>query len=81
VVSDAQVVEFSQLAGSDLVFGRINRGGAVGGTGDHPLSKLLRVGNQSGFRPAGSPKKDSVTCPTADGALELDPVRIDVRFG
>jgi hypothetical protein len=25
-----------------------------------PLSKLLRVGNQGGFRPAGSPKNDSV---------------------
>ena len=25
-----------------------------------PLSKLLRVGSQGGFRPAGSPKNDSV---------------------
>jgi len=60
LVSNAHAVEFGQLAGADLVLDRIYRGGAVGGTGDDPLSKLLRVGNQGGFRPAGSPKKDSV---------------------
>jgi Restriction endonuclease AspBHI N-terminal len=59
-VSDAHVVEFDQLAGADLVLDRVYRGGAVGGTRDDPLSKLLPVGNQGGFRPAGSPTKDSV---------------------
>src|SRR6266516_6345206 len=59
-MSDAHVVEFGQLADADLVLDRVYRGGSVGGTGDDPLSKLLRVGNQGGFRPAGSPKKDSV---------------------
>lgn len=59
-VSDAHIVEFGRLADADLVLDRIYRGGVVGGTGDDPLSKLLRVGNQGGFRPAGSPKKDSV---------------------
>lgn len=59
-VSDAQVVEFSQLAGVDLILDRIYRGGAIGGTADDPLSKLLPVGNQGGFRLAGSAKKDTV---------------------
>src|SRR5215471_2665750 len=58
--SDAEVVDFDQLAGADLVVDRIYRGGSMGGTRDDPLSKLLDVGNQGGFRPAGSPTKDSV---------------------
>jgi hypothetical protein len=32
----------------------------MGGTRDDPLSRLLPVGNQGGFRPAGSPTRDSV---------------------
>jgi hypothetical protein len=59
-VNDAHAVEFGQLADADLVLDRIYQGGTIGGTRDDPLSKLLRVGNQGGFRPAGSPKKDSV---------------------
>jgi Restriction endonuclease AspBHI N-terminal/Restriction endonuclease len=60
LMSGAHIAEFGQLANADLILDRIYRGGAIGGTGDDPLSKLLRVGNQGGFRPAGSPKKDSV---------------------
>lgn len=65
-MNDARVVEFSQLAGADLVLDRIYRGGFFGGMADDPLSKLLRVGNrwepgrvparwqpQEGFREAG----------------------------
>jgi hypothetical protein len=59
-VDDAHVVCFDQLVGTDLVLDRIYRGGAAGGTRDDPLSKLLRVGNQGGFRPAGSTTNDSV---------------------
>jgi hypothetical protein len=58
-VNDLQVVEFNQLAGSDLVVDRVYRGGIAGNAGDDPLSKLLPVGNQGGFRTLGSPKKDS----------------------
>jgi hypothetical protein len=32
----------------------------MGGTRDDPLSRLLPVGNQGGFRAAGSPTRDSV---------------------
>ena len=51
---------FDQLAGADLVLDRVYRGGTVGGTRDDPLCKLLPVGNQGGFRPAGSTTKNSV---------------------
>jgi hypothetical protein len=53
-------VDFDQLAGADLVLERIYRGGTAGGTRDDPLSKLLPVGNQGGFRPAGSTTRNSV---------------------
>jgi hypothetical protein len=59
-VNDAQVVEFDQLADADLVVDRVYRGGSVGGTRDDPLSKLLPVGNQGGFRPVGSATKNTV---------------------
>lgn len=55
-----EAVDFDQLADSDLVLDRVYSGGTVGGTGDDPLSKLLPVGNQGGFRPVGSPTKDLV---------------------
>jgi hypothetical protein len=54
------VVDFDQSVGTDLVLDRVCRGGTAGGTRDDPLSKLLPVGNQGGFRPAGSPTKDLV---------------------
>jgi hypothetical protein len=57
---NTDAVDFDQLADADLVLDRVYRGGSAGGTRDDPLSKLLRVGNQGGFRPAGSVTNDSV---------------------
>ena len=57
---NGDVVDFDKLAGADLVMDCVYRGGAFGNTRDDPLSKLLRVGNQGGFRIAGSAVKDSV---------------------
>jgi hypothetical protein len=59
-VTDPQAVEFDSLAGAELVLDRTYRGGSAGGSRDDPLSKLLPVGNQGGFRTAGRPTKDSV---------------------
>ena len=59
-MDDAHAVDFDQLAGADLVIDRIFRGGAAGNTGDDPLSKLLPVGNQGGFRTHGRPVPDAV---------------------
>jgi hypothetical protein len=58
---NGDVVEFDQLADADLVLDRVYRGGGTdGGTRDDPLNKLLPVGNQGGFRPAGSPTRNLV---------------------
>jgi hypothetical protein len=77
---NGDVVEFARLAGADLVLDRVYRGGTAGGTGDDPLCKLLPVGNQGGFRPAGSPTRNSVklavlytTGEEADWPDTLDP--------
>jgi len=59
-VDDSHVVSFDQLAGADLVVDRVYRGGAAGNTSDDPLSKLLPVGNQGGFRTYGRPVRDTV---------------------
>ncbi len=58
-MNDTHVVAFNQLAGSDLVVDRVYRS-TTGHVRDEPLTKLLPVGNQAGFRPHGSPTKDSV---------------------
>ena len=57
---NGDVADFDQLAGADLVLDCVYRGGTFGDTRDDPLSKLLPVGNQGGFRVAGSTTKDSV---------------------
>jgi hypothetical protein len=57
---NSDVVDFDQLVGADLVLDCVYRGGTFGGTRDDPLSKLLPVGNQGGFRVAGSTTNDSM---------------------
>src|SRR5262249_31544655 len=59
LVAESHAVEFDQLADADLVLDRIYRGGKLGGTRDDPLSRLLPVGNQGGFRDAGRTAKDN----------------------
>lgn len=57
---DAQIVEFDQLPVADLAIDRVYRGGAAGHAGDDPLSRLLPVGNQGGFRTHGRPVPEGV---------------------
>ena len=59
-MTELLAVEFGQLAGADLILDRVYRGGSMGGTGDDPLSRLLPVGKQGGFRQAGSTTRDAV---------------------
>jgi hypothetical protein len=47
---DNQVVPFEQLSHADLHIETIYKGGVVGNAGDDPLSKLMGVNNQGGFR-------------------------------
>jgi hypothetical protein len=55
-----QVIPFSELSAADLVVDAVYSGGSAGHAGDDPLAVLLPVGNQGGFRYAGSPKKAAV---------------------
>ncbi len=73
------VVPFADLASTDLVVDRMYDGGAAGSVADDPLARLLPVGNQGGFRYAGSPRKGTVrlavlytTAAEADWPDELD---------
>jgi len=47
---DGLLVPFDELPSADLVVDRVYRGGSQGSVADDPLSKLLPVGNQGGFR-------------------------------
>jgi len=59
-MSDPHVVSFDQLADADLVVDRVYRGGSAGNASDDPLSKLLPVSNQGGFRTYGRTMQDAV---------------------
>ena len=76
-------VEFDQLSGSDLTIDRTYRGGIRGTSADDPLARLLPVGLQGGFRPAGSPTKGTVKlCVLYTSGSETDwPDRLDVSTG
>ncbi|GFG52311.1 hypothetical protein [Mycolicibacterium agri] len=54
------IVAFDDIANSDLVVAGIYKGGTRGTVADDPISKLVPVGNQGGFRYKGSPVKGSV---------------------
>lgn len=56
----ATAVPFSDLLNADLVIDRIYQGGTAGTVADDPISKLVPVGNQGGFRYKGSPAADAV---------------------
>ena len=76
-------VEFAELAGADLTVDRVYRGGRSGTAADDPLAKLLPVGNQGGFRYAGSPTRGTVRlCVLYTSGVESDwPDRLDVATG
>ena len=53
-------VAFDQLSTSDLLIEQVYLGDTAGHVGDDPLAALLPVGNQGGFRYAGSPSQGTV---------------------
>lgn len=55
-----EVVPFGVLADADLIVDQVYDGGQSGTMADDPLARLLPVGNQGGFRYAGSPKSGTV---------------------
>lgn len=60
VPTDNRTIPFEDLADADLYVGAVYLGGSQGTAADDPLAKLLPVGNQGGFRHAGSPTKGTV---------------------
>ncbi|MCJ0907035.1 hypothetical protein [Rhodococcus sp. ARC_M6] len=58
--TDNRTIPFEDLADADLYVGAVYLGGSKGTAGDDPLAKLLPVGNQGGFRHAGSPTRGTV---------------------
>jgi hypothetical protein len=49
-----KVFQFSELSNCDLIIDAVYEGGNRGNVGDDPINKILPVGNQGGFRYAGS---------------------------
>lgn len=50
----AKIIPFSGLPASDLFVDAVYEGGRAGNTSDDPISKLMRTGNQGGFRKVGT---------------------------
>lgn len=76
-------VPFDALTAADLVVEETYLSGTAGHAGDDPLAALLPVGNQGGFRYAGSPSKGTVRLVVlyTSGANEDWPDRLDVAAG
>jgi hypothetical protein len=55
-----KVIPFDQLASADLSVEAVYQGGTAGNTSDDPIGKVVPVGNQGGFRFAGSLKADNL---------------------
>ena len=49
-----KIYQFDKLSNCDLIIDAVYEGGKKGNVGDDPINKLLPVGNQGGFRYAGS---------------------------
>ncbi|WP_344074579.1 restriction endonuclease [Nocardiopsis metallicus] len=58
--SGERTFPFSGLAESDLHLDAVYQGGASGNSGDDPIARIAKVGNQGGFRMMGSPRKGTV---------------------
>ncbi|MEO5832644.1 MAG: restriction endonuclease [Nakamurella sp.] len=76
-------IEFDQLRDAHLTIDRVYRGGSRGTTADDPIQRLLPVGNQGGFRPAGSPLQRTVKlCVLYTSGVESDwPDHLDTTSG
>ncbi|MFD5001378.1 restriction endonuclease [Streptomyces mutabilis] len=77
-------VAFSDLETADLAVDALYTGGTSGNSGDDPMSKLIKgIGNQGGFRYAGSPTKRTVKLAvlyTSGGEVDW-PDYLDVQTG
>jgi Restriction endonuclease AspBHI N-terminal len=79
----AERIPFEQLEHSDLVVNAIYEGGTKGNASDDALAKLLKVGNQGGFRIHGKWKAHEFRYAVlyTSGAETDWPDRLDVNTG
>ena len=80
-------VAFDDLPRADLVLDRVYEGGVAKNAGDDPIGKLVPVGNQGGFRFAGSVRRGGVKLMvlyTSGGEVDwpdhLDPTTGDFTY-
>ncbi|MFD3406700.1 restriction endonuclease [Kribbella sp. NPDC058693] len=59
-MSAGPIFPFVGLESADLIVDAVYAGGTAGNAADDALARLLPVGNQGGFRPAGSPRAGTV---------------------
>jgi hypothetical protein len=76
-------LQFDHLRSTDLTVDEVYVGGSAGNASDDPLAVLLPVGNQGGFRPAGSPSRGAVKLVAlyTSGHNEDWPDNLDVATG
>ncbi|MEV0929222.1 restriction endonuclease [Streptomyces phaeochromogenes] len=81
--SPSDPVPLDELGTSDLVVDSVYAGGTAGTSADDPIGKILPVGNQGGFRYAGSPQKRTVKVAVlyTSGADPDWPDELDVQTG
>jgi hypothetical protein len=72
-----------ELAGVDLIVDAVYQGGRAGNASDDPIAKIVPVGNQGGFRYAGSPMARTVRLVTlVSSGRDLDwPDTLDEQSG
>ncbi len=79
----AKKINFSELPNSDLFVDALYTGGNKGNVSDDPISKLMHVGNQGGFRYSGSLLNNNIKLVVLYSSLdELDwPDTLDIESG
>lgn len=75
--------QFEELEDADLIVDALYRGGSSGNAGDDPISRLVYVGNQGGFRPKRTESQDAYSHVVLySSLLDLDwPDRLDIEQG
>ncbi|MFB7511739.1 MULTISPECIES: restriction endonuclease [unclassified Streptomyces] len=81
--SSLAAIPFGELDRCDLVVDAVYAGGAAGNMSDEPIGKIVPVGNQGGFRFAGSPKAGTVKLVVlyTTGRNPDWPDELDIRTG
>lgn len=81
-MSGQRTIRFENLSDTDLFVDALYKGGTSGNSGDDPISKILHIGNQGGFRYVGSSKQRIKLCVLYSSLLEIEwPDNLDLELG